>query len=285
MLNEKYTTFAKLESLFTPEYYSLWLVQRNNAEIPFVPSLRAANPPKNLHGIFRTYSGVGKMITKTDTFFLKKNSLIILKIDDILFYNDNSEETWEYMCLNYTSDIPFPLFEINKVYDLPFIQDERNILNNLLQLQFTPNQVNHSLLYFSVNEFILKLLHSYQHLQQSPLPYYAEIQECLNYINTHLDEPLKISELSKRYRLSISSFYRAFINVVNVSPKTYITQQRFSKAAFLLTDTTENIQTISEKLGYYSPFQFSRDFKKYYGVAPTKYRASIAPNSISPKKH
>ena len=148
-----------------------------------------------------------------------------------------------------------------------------------------PNQANHSLLYFSVSEFILSLLHSYQHTQQRFLPYYAEIQECLNYINNHLDEPLKICELAKRYRLSISSFYRAFINIVNVSPKTYITQQRFSKAAFLLTDTTENIQTISEKLGYYSPFQFSRDFKKYYGVAPTKYRASIAPNSISPKKH
>lgn len=49
-------------------------------------------------------------------------------------------------------------------------------------------------------------------------------------------------------------------------------------AAQILQTSDFSINKVSEKLGYSSPFQFSRDFKKYYGVSPNSYRKKIKKN-------
>lgn len=82
---------------------------------------------------------------------------------------------------------------------------------------------------------------------------------------------LRICELAKKYGLSESSFYRAFLSAVGISPKSYIVQQRLAKAAFLLKSTKKTVQIISYEIGYYSEFQFSRDLKKHYKLSPIKY--------------
>ena len=50
---------------------------------------------------------------------------------------------------------------------------------------------------------------------------------------------------------------------------------RMEKAKRLLYSSDYSIQTISSMVGYNDPFTFSKAFKKYSQVSPSKYRENV----------
>lgn len=52
----------------------------------------------------------------------------------------------------------------------------------------------------------------------------------------------------------------------------YITSLRLEQAARLLTDTDDTALSIGYQVGYSAPNYFSRAFKKFYGISPSRYR-------------
>lgn len=89
-----------------------------------------------------------------------------------------------------------------------------------------------------------------------------------NYADVRLEDIANILRMSPNY---ISSFYKEKTGE-NIS--NYVTKIRMEKAAELLADFHYKTYEISEKVGYYNPKNFSRVFKKYYGISPREYRNS-----------
>jgi len=58
---------------------------------------------------------------------------------------------------------------------------------------------------------------------------------------------------------------------MGVSPITYAKQLRIEKAKEMLKSDYGTLSDIAQSLGYSSLYDFSRDFKKHTGVAPSKY--------------
>lgn len=89
-----------------------------------------------------------------------------------------------------------------------------------------------------------------------------------NYADIRLEDIANILKMSPNY---ISSFYKEKTgqNITN-----YVTKIRMEKAAELLADFHYKTYEISEKVGYHNPKNFSRVFKKYYGISPREYRNS-----------
>lgn len=102
--------------------------------------------------------------------------------------------------------------------------------------------------------------------------YEAEIREAAAYMRAHLDEKIQMSELAKGLHLSERNFRKCFTASIGVSPKAYLQAARLEHAKELLRAGEQSISEISEAVGYYSQFQFSRDFKKEYGLTPSDYR-------------
>lgn len=98
--------------------------------------------------------------------------------------------------------------------------------------------------------------------------YEAEIHEAVSYMRAHLDEKIQMSELAKGLHLSERNFRKCFTASIGVSPKAYLQKARLEHAKDLLRAGEQSISEISEAVGYYSQFQFSRDFKKEYGLTP-----------------
>jgi hypothetical protein len=92
MLNER--TCGEVFNTFIPEYCSFWHVERDFLATPFTPALRGPTEPENLYGIFRTYRGIGKMVTKNKTYYLtiaEAGGTIVERIEfviDIAFVDD-----------------------------------------------------------------------------------------------------------------------------------------------------------------------------------------------------
>ena len=59
---------------------------------------------------------------------------------------------------------------------------------------------------------------------------------------------------------------------MKITPMKYFTKLKIEAASYMLTNTDQNINSIAEKLNFYSEFHFSRVFKQYTGFAPGVYR-------------
>ncbi len=93
-------------------------------------------------------------------------------------------------------------------------------------------------------------------------------------IRTYLDEGFRSSfsaeELSRHFGYSPSYLYKAFRHDYGVSPKRYHADRRFEYAARRLTEGA-GVGEIAEELLYSSLANFSRDFKKRFGISPAEY--------------
>lgn len=67
-------------------------------------------------------------------------------------------------------------------------------------------------------------------------------------------------------------FRKLFKLDFGVSPQQYLIRRRMDEACKLLQLKGLTIQQISFELGYVSPYEFSKHFKRYYNMSPKKYR-------------
>ena len=72
-------------------------------------------------------------------------------------------------------------------------------------------------------------------------------------------------------RLSYTYIKRLFALTFNISPKKYIISLKMNYACDLLKHGEYSITHIAEACGYDDIYVFSHQFKKYFGVSPSRY--------------
>jgi AraC-like DNA-binding protein len=103
-------------------------------------------------------------------------------------------------------------------------------------------------------------------------------QQVIELVITCRDEELKglkVSTIARRFNVHRSHLSRQFKSDKNITPCQFIQRERMARAARLLMDTVDlTVVKLSEKLGFCSAEYFREVFKRYFGVAPSKYRKS-----------
>jgi len=98
---------------------------------------------------------------------------------------------------------------------------------------------------------------------------FARIAHVLRIIKTKYAEKLDVDYLAKEARMGTSAFHQAFKEVTSESPMQYLKKTRLIKARNLIIQRNERICIAANAVGYESPSQFSREFKRYFGEAPS----------------
>jgi len=98
-----------------------------------------------------------------------------------------------------------------------------------------------------------------------------KIAPAIEYISQNYNKPLTNDELAAVTGMSTVYFRKLFTSVMGVSPITYAHNLRIEKAKEMLTSDYGTLSDIAVSLGYQNLYDFSRDFKKHTGVAPSKY--------------
>lgn len=100
----------------------------------------------------------------------------------------------------------------------------------------------------------------------------GHLEHSMNYILGHLEQELTLDELARVAGMS-RSYYSTMFKMLNGVPVwTYITNQRISKAQYMLEKSDLSIIEISEKCGFSNISNFNRAFKKITGKTPREYR-------------
>ena len=78
-------------------------------------------------------------------------------------------------------------------------------------------------------------------------------------------------QLAQLAGMSTVYFRKLFTQVMGVSPIVYARQLRIEKAKQMLRSDYGSLSHVALSLGYANLYDFSRDFKKHTGIAPSKY--------------
>ncbi|MEM9245241.1 MAG: AraC family transcriptional regulator, partial [Cyanobacteria bacterium P01_F01_bin.153] len=95
-----------------------------------------------------------------------------------------------------------------------------------------------------------------------------QIAKAVEYLHNKLDQAVSVEELAAIAHMSTSSFHKKFKEVMHLSPLQYIKLVRLNKArAYLMEGKT--VSESGSMVGYNSPAQFSREYKRQFGISPS----------------
>ncbi|GAB2778944.1 AraC family transcriptional regulator [Halomonas shantousis] len=101
---------------------------------------------------------------------------------------------------------------------------------------------------------------------------YTQIAEALAYLHRHYTQPIAVEQLASEVNMSASHFHHHFKRTTRLAPMQYLKRLRLLKARVLLTQQACNVNRAATEVGYQSASQFSRDYKRYFGVPPNADR-------------
>ena len=100
----------------------------------------------------------------------------------------------------------------------------------------------------------------------------SAINLAIDHIVNHLHEPLRLREISRVAMLSPFHFHRIFQAIIGSTPIDFVKRLRLEKALTLMAGTrTSSLTSIALACGFSSLSEFSRCFKRHYGVAPREF--------------
>lgn len=101
------------------------------------------------------------------------------------------------------------------------------------------------------------------------------ISRAVDYIHANLDKLVSVDELADMAHMSRTSFYENFRDVMHASPLQYAKSVKLHKAQSLIQEG-KNASEAGYMVGYNSPAQFSREYKRHFGYPPSATMAAVA---------
>lgn len=111
---------------------------------------------------------------------------------------------------------------------------------------------------------------------------FAQIRAAADWIGANADQPMRIDELAGSVGMSVTSFHRHFKAVTAYSPLAYQRHIRLLEARRRLASGTAGVTQIAFAVGYASPAQFSREYKRTFGVPPVRDAAALRDGAYEP---
>ena len=111
--------------------------------------------------------------------------------------------------------------------------------------------------------------------QKLPAGISQEVYACMQYISTHINEPIQTADVVELSGKSRAYLFKKFQQELGMSIGAYIMQCRLREAKNLLRYTDKPLSEISDYLCFSSQSHFQNAFKKHYQVTPTDYRKQI----------
>ncbi len=99
---------------------------------------------------------------------------------------------------------------------------------------------------------------------------FFQIAKVLQKIHESYSNDFDIEKLAKELDMSSSTFHSSFKAVTDTSPLQYIKNVRLHKARTLMIQDGLNANIAAIQVGYESPSQFNREYKRLFGVTPAK---------------
>lgn len=113
---------------------------------------------------------------------------------------------------------------------------------------------------------------------------HSHIARAVRWIRDHYTQSFRVEDVAQQVGMSVSAFHRNFQAVTAMSPIQFQKQIRLQQARLQLAADPTDIAGISRRVGYDSPSQFSREYRRQFGVPPSRDATQVrtAPEPTGP---
>lgn len=127
------------------------------------------------------------------------------------------------------------------------------------------------------NVLAVHLIRQYTTARSQPVMYKGglpqrQLLQVLDYIDTHLHQEIKLTDLASLLGMSQFHFSHQFKQATGISPYQYLLQQRIERAKQLLKRSDRSISDIALTCGFNSHSHLSKQFRQLTGTTPKAYR-------------
>jgi AraC-like DNA-binding protein len=97
----------------------------------------------------------------------------------------------------------------------------------------------------------------------------THIRRAVRWIRENYTRPFRVEEVAQLSGMSVSAFHRNFQAVTAMSPIQFQKHIRLQAARLLLANSPNDITGVGNRVGYDSPSQFSREYRRLFGAPPS----------------
>jgi AraC family transcriptional regulator of arabinose operon len=232
------------------------------------------------HDFYLSYLHAGKMKIGMDkqVHNVMPGTVFLYKPYEEQYYGQKDEESIANYWVHFTGYGVSEL--INKVYlgeggifhigiseELPALFEE--VINEITEKSINYEQVSALLLQQIIFIISRRIEQNEKRKQQSKGE--MIISGILNFIHKHYSAKMTVKELADRARLSVSRFCAVFKQYTGLSPQQYIIKYKLEQAKDFMIRTNLSIKQVAAIVGFEDQMYFSKLFKKYYFLPPSKY--------------
>lgn len=103
----------------------------------------------------------------------------------------------------------------------------------------------------------------------------THIGRAVRHLRANAFEPIQVEELARLSRMGVSSFHKQFRTVTAMSPIQYQKRIRLQEARLRLFHSPHDVAAVGHSVGYSSASQFSREYRREFGVPPSEDAARM----------
>ena len=102
-----------------------------------------------------------------------------------------------------------------------------------------------------------------------------QVARAIARLNAQFHQPLRVEELAREAGMGQSTFHHHFKQLTAMTPLQYQKQLRLNEARRLMLSQRLDASTAAFRVGYESPSQFSREYRRLFGVPPSRDVAGL----------
>ncbi len=175
-----------------------------------------------------------------------------------------------------------PVQERSAVYITPVDANVINAAIRLIECIAQPGDIE-LLAPLVMDEILIRLLRSPIGVRVAQMGFaessVQRIAKAISWLRANFSQPMKVEELAELVHMSASSFHEHFKSVTSMSPLQYQKVLRLQEARRLMLSAMVDANAASQRVGYLSASQFSREYSRFFGNAPTKDIARLRDDS------
>ncbi|MEO3857728.1 AraC family transcriptional regulator [Acrocarpospora sp. B8E8] len=103
----------------------------------------------------------------------------------------------------------------------------------------------------------------------------THVARAVRWIRDHYTQSFRVEDVAQMSGMSVSAFYRNFQAVTAMSPIQFQKQIRLQEARLLLATHPNDVTGVGLRVGYDSPSQFSREYRRQFGAPPSQDAARL----------
>ncbi|MBR1628156.1 MAG: helix-turn-helix transcriptional regulator [Lachnospiraceae bacterium] len=234
--------------------------------------------------------GEGRMVYEDGEYFYRERTISVVPRQ--LPHNTMNEEgvysTWDYLFIDegaFLSRFGYEkafvedaIQKINSRYLLTDCEESPGIASILDSIVYEYEH-NQSYQEETIPHLIVSLLlilarknSDAQNIKQGSRPKGEWIRNCLRFMENHYAEDISIREIASCIHMGETRFRELFIKSMRMTPLDYLNSIRIRNACVMLQESDLSIEMIAFKCGFSTLSTFNRNFRRYMGASPSKWR-------------